>query len=112
MSSMPLSIPIDLPKMVAGETLEQVCIKAAEEMGYKTKSRDEFSKGYSLGSVHEYMNYDRTNIRVGNFLPILHVRGIEKGRKQKRFFIWTGLPFGVASKRTIEQYLSTVSKYL
>ena len=106
------SIPIDLPKRVTGETLEQACIKAAEEIGYKAKPKDEFGKRYSLGSVHEHADYSGTNIRIGNLLPALQVRGIKKGTEQDRFFIWTGWPHGLASNRAVEQYLSAVSKYL
>jgi hypothetical protein len=106
------SIPIDLPKRVTGKTLEQACIKAAEEMGYKAKPVDEFSKRYSLGSIQEHMDYDGTNIRIGNLFPALQVSGIEKGKEQNRFFVWTGFPFGIASNKKVQEYLSTVSKYL
>ena len=106
------SIPIDLPKRVTGETLEQACIKAAEEMGYRAKPVDEFSKRYSLGSIQEHMDYDGTNMRIGNLFPALQVRGIRKGDEQNRFFVWTGWPHVVASEKKVQEYLSTVSKYL
>jgi len=106
------SIQIDLPKRVTGETLEQACIKAAEEMGYRAKPQDEFRKRYSLGSIQEHSDYDVTNIRIGNLFPALQVRGIRKGEEQDRFFVWTGWPFGVASDKKVQDYLSTVSKYL
>ena len=106
------SIPIDLPKMVTGEALERACIKAAEEMGYRAKTVDEFIRRYSLGSIQEYTDYDRTNLRIGNLFPALQVRGIKKGEEQDRFFVWTGWPHGIASNRRVEQYLSAVSKYL
>ena len=107
------SIPIDLPKIVTGETLELACIKAAEEMGYRAKPVDEFRKRYSYsGSIREHCEYDETNIRIGNLFPALQVRGIRKGKEQDRFFVWTGWPHGIASNRRIKQYLSVVSKYL
>ena len=106
------SIPIDLPKRVAGETLEQACIKAATEMGYKAKPVDDFRRRYSLGSIQEHSDYDGTNMRIGNLLPALQVRGIKKGGEQNRFFVWTGWPHGIASDKKVQEYLSTVSKYL
>ena len=42
------SIPVDLPKTVTGEALEQACIKAAEEMGYRARPVDNFEKRYSF----------------------------------------------------------------
>jgi len=106
------SIPVDLPKRVTGETLEQACIKAAEEMGYRAKSVDKFSKRYSLGSIQEHSDYEETNIRIGNLLPAFQVRGIEKGKEQDKFFVWTGGSHGVASDKKVQEYLSIVSKYL
>jgi len=106
------SIPIDLPKRVTGETLEQACMKTAEEMGYRAKPIDEFNKRYSLGSLQEHIEYDETSIRIGNLFPVLQVRGIEKGKEQDRFFVWTGFPHGIASDKKVQEYLNTVSKYL
>ncbi len=106
------STPVDLPKKVIGETLEQACIKAAEEMGYKAKPTDEFRKRYSLGSIQEHRDYRGTDIRVGNLFPALRVVGIEKGKEQDRFFVWTEWPFGLASDKRVKAYLSMVSKYL
>ncbi|MBS3118130.1 hypothetical protein J4417_00415 [Candidatus Woesearchaeota archaeon] len=106
------SIPIDLPKKVTGETLEEACIRAAEKMGYKAKPTDRFRKRYSLGSIQEHRDYDETIIRIGNLFPALHVVGIEKGKEQNRFFVWTELPYGIASNKKVEAYLSMVSKYL
>ncbi|MDO8460217.1 MAG: hypothetical protein Q7S74_03855 [Nanoarchaeota archaeon] len=106
------STPVDLPKMVTGETLEQACVKAAEDMGYKARPKDEFSIRYSLGSIHQHNDYDETNIRIGNLIPALQVRGIEKGKDQNRFFIWTGWPHGLASNKRVQEYLSAISKYL
>ena len=106
------SIPIDLPKRVTGEALEQACMKAARNMGYKAKSVDEFRTRYSLGSVHRHNDYAGTNVRIGNLIPAFHVRGIEKGKEQDRFFIWTGFPSGFASNKRVQEYLSTFSRYL
>ena len=105
-------IPVDLPKTVTGEALEQACIKAAEEMGYRARPVDDFERRYSLGSVQEHKDYNQTNIRIGNLLPALQVIGIRKGEEQNRFFIWTGWPDGFASDKKVQQYLSAVSKYL
>ena len=106
------STRIDLPKKVTGENLEEACINAAEEMGYRAKPTDEFRKRYSLGSIQEHSDYDETNIRIGNLLPALQVRGINKGREQDIFYVWTGWPHGIASDKKVQQYLSTISKYL
>lgn len=103
---------VDLPKTVSGESLEEACIKAANELGYKAKPQDEFSRRYELGSIHQHDDYDRTNIRVGNLLPALQVREVKKGEQQKYFFVWTGFPHGFASEKRIQEYLSAVSKYL
>ena len=106
------SIPVDLPRRVTGETLEQACIKAAEEMGYRAKSVDNFRRRYSLGSIQEHSDYHETSIRIGNLFPVLEVNGIRKGKEQDKFFVWTGWPFGVASDKKVQEYLSNVSKYL
>jgi len=106
------TIPVDLPRRVTGETLEQACIKAAEVMGYKAKPVNNFSKRYSLGSIQEHSDYDGTSIRIGNLFPALQVWGIRKGEEQGRFFVWTGWPHGFASDKKVQEYLSTVSNYL
>ena len=106
------NIIVDLPKRVTGEALERACVNAAESMGYKARPKDEFTTRYSLGSIHRHDDYDNTNIRIGNLIPALQVRGIRKGKEQDRFFVWTGWPHGVASDKKVQEYLSTVSQYL
>ena len=106
------AIPVDLPKKMGGENLEQACLKAAAEIGYKARSVDEYKKRYSLGSLHEHRDYGETCIKVGNLIPAFRVVGIIKDREQTRFFLWTGFPHGFASSRQIETYLSVLSKYL
>ena len=108
------SIPVDLPKPVTGEALEQACIKAAEEMGYRTKSVDDFTISFSLGSIKRHRDYYRTNIAIRNrlFIPVFQVRGIEKGHEQSRFYVWNGMPGGIASEQEVQDYLEIVSKYL
>ena len=106
------SIPIDLPKSVRGETLEQACIKAARELGYRTQSIDEVHKRYSLGSIQEHRDYEQTNMKIGNLLPAFQVRGILKGKQQDRFYVYTGFPHGFASDKRVQEYLSRITKYL
>src|SRR3989344_1545579 len=97
------SIPVDLPKKVTGENLEEACIKAAKDMGYKIKLIDEVRKRYSLGSIQEHSDYIETNIRVGNLFPALRVNGVRKGTEQDRFYVWAGLPFGIASDAKVQK---------
>ena len=97
---------------MTGEALEQACVKAAEDMGYGTRTKDKFYERYSLGSIHHHIDYGETNIRIGNLIPALGVRGIRKGKDQDSFFIWTGWPAGFASSKRVREYLSAVSKYL
>ncbi len=106
------SIPVDLPKKIAGETLEQACINAAKEIGYKAKSVDEYQTRYSLGSIQEHQDYRETYVRIGNLLPAFRVVGIKRGKEQDCFYILTELPYGIASNKKVEAYLSLVSKYL
>lgn len=103
---------VKLPRKISGEVLERVCIKAAEEMGYRARSLDEFNKGYSLDPIQESSDYMETSIRIGNLFPALQVRCIKKGEYQDGFFIWTGFPHGVASDKKVQDYLSAVSKHL
>lgn len=105
-------ISIDLPQKVSGETLEEACIKAAQEIGYKTKPVDEFIKRYTLGSIQEHKDYYKTSIRVGNIFPALQVENIKKGERQDYFSVIVGFPIGFASKKKVKEYLSLVSKYL
>ncbi len=107
-----MAITVYLPKAVPGESLEKACIDAAEKLGYKAKSKDEFFEDYHLGSVHNHKVYYETNIRIGNLLPALHVRGIRKGKEQNYFFIWKGFPLGFASEKKVEEYLRAVSESL
>jgi hypothetical protein len=103
---------VDLPRQVLGSDLENACINAAKDMGLRAKSMDEFNKRYSLGSIEEHDDYDKTNMRIGNLIPALRVMGINREDEQNRFYVATGLPFGMASKGKVKNYLSTVSKYL
>src|SRR3989344_4160613 len=103
---------VELPKKVTGENLEQACIKAAGELGYKTKVKDEFTKTYRLGSLHERDDYAGTHIVIkGLLFSALQVHGIKKGSEQDRFYVFTGFPFGFAPKERVEGYLSLISKY-
>ena len=111
------SIPVDLPKPVTGEALEQACIKAAEEIGYRAKPKDEFSVRFSLGSIQRHRDYDGTYVAIRNrlFIPVLKVRGIIKGQQQNDLYVWngvTGLLGGIASEQEVQDYLENVSKYL
>lgn len=106
------SYPVNLPRPVSGKKLERACIEAAEDLGYKAKTLDEYRTSYSLRSVHRNQDYNETNVRIGNLMPLLQVRGIKKGREQDRFFIYTGFPHGFGSEAKIQKYLSEVSRHL
>lgn len=104
---------VNLQKKVTGETLVEVCLKAAKEMGYSAKPRDEFTKEYRLGSIHEENIYNETAIYL-SWGPIssFSLRGIKKGKDNDYFFVWSGLGLGFAPEKNIKKYLSLVSKYL
>src|SRR3989344_9037525 len=103
-------VSVRLPRKISGEKLEEVCIKVAGELGYRTKSEDEYSRSFSPGSAQIHEEYERTVLRVGNLFPAFRISGIHKGREQDIFYIWSGLFLdGFASEKEIEKYLRILS---
>ena len=111
-------ITVNLSKEYSGETLERVCVKAAEEMGYKARPEDEYRREYMrdpfLKRVEEQEVYFRTDIRVGNFFPRFVVKNINKKGKigQDYFSIWFGILKGISSQKEIQKYINNVCKEL
>lgn len=99
---------IRLPKHVPGESLEEACIKAAKDLGWKAKPKDRFEIDYSLGSVHKEDRYKDTRIRMRRIFSMFDISGIEKGKTTDYFFI---VPWRV-SERKLEEYLAKVSEYI
>ncbi len=100
---------VELPKELKGEDIEQACLKAAEELGYKTKLEDNFERKYKLGSIQEERVYESTEIRVDNMFEII---GIKRGKLQDRFYVWPLRNQEPALDERVKNYLSTVSKYI
>ena len=109
---------VSLLKKVTGEALEQACTKAAEELGYRAKSKDDFSVSFSLdpslGSIRFHRDYQQTKITLMGlyFITVLQVRGIKRGQEQDDLRVWTGLLDATATLKEVQDYLEAVSKHL
>ncbi|MBI2628631.1 hypothetical protein HYW74_00945 [Candidatus Pacearchaeota archaeon] len=110
-----------LPTAVKGSVLEQACVKAADELGYKTISEDKYDKDYQLGSVQELKNYRGTDIKIRgkrkgllSFLhyQLLEVCNIKRDETGKSFLISTGYFGGDVSESKLQEYLNAVSRRL
>ena len=55
---------VNLQRPVTIKRLEQACIKAAAELGYKTKVKEIFTKEYRLGSVHVEERFAERSRRI------------------------------------------------
>ena len=103
---------VSIGKTVDYQTLETALVKAAEEMGWKARIKDEFRKRYRLGSVQEVQDYAGTQVFLkGILFPTMRVDVDNKGPTDS-FYVSTGYPYGFASERRIKKYLSAVSKNL
>ena len=101
---------VDIGKTINYETLETALVKAAEEVGWKARFEDQFSKNYKLGSVKEIQNYDATQVFLkGRLFTAMQVRIYGK-KPTDNFYVWAGFPHGVASEKSIQNYLSAVSR--
>jgi len=105
---------VNLPRNVPYEELERALVNAAEDVGWHARVEHKYSQDYKLGSVEEIQEYSGTQIHLrGRLLPAMRV--ITDKREvlfTDRFFIWTGLPFGFASKGKVKRYLEAVSRNL
>lgn len=103
---------VSIGKTVDYKTLETALVKAAEEMRWKAQVQDEFMKNYRLGSVQKVQDYNATQVFLrGRLFPAMRVRLYNK-EPTDSFYVWTGFPFGVASERRVQEYLSAVSRNL
>jgi len=103
---------VDIGKRVDYKTLETALIKAAEEVGWKARVQDRFKRNYRLGSVQETQDYCHTTVHLrGMLFPAIQVMIYSK-KPTDCFYIWAGIPFGIASERRIQEYLSAVSANL
>jgi len=113
---------VDLPRAVSGGDLISACLSAAEDMGWTSERKDETSKRYSLGSVHEHEDYKGTQIGIkGRFpgifgwmrmAPALTIGCLNEEKSRDYFSIHTGGYQGHASEHQIKAYLSRVSEHL
>ena len=104
---------VKIGKDVDFRNLETALMKAAEEIGWKVEVEDEFKEDYELSgskSVKEYQ-YTIVKLKKGLF-PQMKLLITDKNRPINSFSIWQGLPFGVASQKSIKNYLDTVSRYI
>jgi len=86
--------------------------EAANDLGWKVSVKDNFDKGYKLGSVHEVRKYVCTDFNLrGTFLPSMQVTLYGK-ESTNHFSVYTGLPGGVALQHEVKRYLSAVSGHL
>ena len=103
---------VSIGKTIDYTTLETALVKAAEEMGWKARVEDRFNRSYKLGSVEEVQEYDDTHVYLkGRLLPAMQVIIFNKGPRDN-FYIWSDFPFGFASERRVQEYLSAVSRNL
>ncbi len=103
---------VKIGKTVEYKALEVALIKAAEEMGWKAKVKDEYHKEYELGSVKKTQKYSSTTVNLkGKIFSAMKI--IMYGKEPTSdFHVWAGFPFGSASEKKVQQYLSAVSENL
>jgi hypothetical protein len=103
---------VSIGKTVDYKTLERALINAAEEVGWKARFQDQFYKSYKLGSVEQVQDYNATQVFLkGRLFNAMQIRIYGK-RPTNSFHLWAGFPFGIASERRIQGYLSAVSRNL
>ena len=103
---------VRIGKQVDYKTLETALVKAAEEVGWKAKVKDEFNRNYKLGSVQETQDYSHTMVNLrGKVFSAVKVYIPDKNPSNS-FFVWQGFPYGIASEKRVQEYLSAVSRNL
>ena len=103
---------VRIGKRVDYKTLETALVKAAEEVGWKAQVKDEFDRNYNLGSVQETQDYHHTMVNLkGRVFPAMKVYIPDKNSSDS-FFVWQGFPYGMASEKRVQEYLSAVSRNL
>jgi len=105
---------VDIGRQVDYKTLETALVKAAEEVGWKAQVKDEFDRNYKLDSVQETYDYSYTMVHLkGKVFPAMKVYISNKNRDSSdSFFVCQGFPYGVASSKSVQKYLSAVSENL
>ena len=101
---------VDLGKNIQYNDLESAIIKAAKEVGLKTKIKHRYSKGYRLGSVKEVQTYINTKIMLrGMLFPAMEI--IMYGKEVRNYFdLSLGFGYGFASKRKVRKFLEALSE--
>jgi len=100
---------VRIGKTVPYKTLETALVKAAKEIGWKIKIKDEFEKKYELGSVKEVFDYLRTEVHLrGRVFPAMELSIYKK--PSNYFFALTNR--GFASDKKVKEYLNAVSRNL
>lgn len=103
---------VRIGRTVDYKKLETALIRAAEEVGWKASVKDEFERNYKLGSVHETHDYHHTMVHLrGRVFSAMKVFILNKNPTDT-FFVWQGLPWGLASNSKVQEYLSAVSRNL
>ena len=107
---------VDIGKMVDYKTLENALLKAAGEVGWKAKVRDQLEKDYRLGSVEDVESYSYTLVElrcgIGGLFRAMQVYIRDKDLPTDTFHVWTGIPHGWASEEKVRKYLDAVSRNL
>ena len=105
---------VDLGKQVDREHLKIILIETAREKGFRVKIKDNYNKGYQLGSVKETKKLRYTDIILTGRLfraMTLSILGqaLFSEASVNAFGVYTGSGSGCAGKKTIREYLEAVS---
>ena len=103
---------VGIGRFVPYHELEKALVASAKEMGWKAKVEDNFRKEYDLQSNREIKIYEGTDICFrGRLFLAMQISLLDK-EPTDGFFVYEGFPFGYASERKVNEYLSAVSRNL